>query len=76
MVGIVLISIGIEMKQLKEKLSKNCTNDKNENPMELLFKLKQEVAELTQKSIKFNNRVEQENLIEITKMLDIIREML
>ncbi len=69
-------SIGIEMKQLKEKLSKNNTNDKNENPMQLLFKLQQEVAELNEKSIKLNSKVEQENLIEITKMLDIIREML
>lgn len=45
-------SVGIEMRQLKERLSRNDNNQKNENPMHLLLKLRQEVAELSQQQMR------------------------
>jgi integrase len=69
-------SIGIEMKQLKEKLSKNGTNDKNENPMHLLLHLQQEVIGLSQNKKDDENDFAKEKLKAIKKSLDHIKEML
>ncbi|REC60326.1 site-specific integrase [Chryseobacterium pennae] len=69
-------SIGIEMKQLKERLSKNDNNDKNENPMHLLLKLQHEVAVLSQQQVRNDNELPQEELRTITRRLDSIKEIL
>lgn len=66
-------SIGIEMKQLKEKLSKNSNN---ENPLDLLLKLQHEVTELSQQRNEDQKTLAQEKLKVIEKSLDYIKEML
>lgn len=69
-------SVGIEMQQLKERLSKKDNKEKNENPMHLLLKLQLEVAELSQQQIRNENELPQEELRAITRRLDSIKEML
>lgn len=68
-------SVSLEMQQLKEKLNKIDNSQSNESPMQLLLKLQQEVTYLSQKNIPNGNINPQEQLREITRRLDSLREM-
>ncbi len=69
-------SIGAEMNQLKEKLSKKEINDKNENPIDLLLKIQQEVTELSNQSKQDGQALAQEKLKVLVSQLDSIKKIL
>lgn len=69
-------SVGIEMKQLKEKLSKQKECTLSENPMELLIKLKQEIDAINDKTEVSQETANSKRINEISKQLDSIKELL
>lgn len=69
-------SIGAEMNQLKEKLSKKEINDKNESPMDLLLKIQKEVTELSSQSKQEGKALAQEKLKALVSQLDSIKKIL
>lgn len=69
-------SIGVEMKQLKEKLSKKDTENKNADPMHLLLKLQQEVIELSHQKKEDEKSLAKEKLQALTSQLDSIKKMI
>lgn len=69
-------SVSLEMQQLKEKLSKNSMQEKDENPMDLLLKLQKEVIDLSMSQATPKQVNETDKLQEIMSKLDNIKQML